>query len=343
MASAREYNYDELSEEELDDINKLDVKKIINYSPSLITYGDGTNFNSVYTVGIFPYSFDNFYGKYFSGTIICDENYAKSVFELDDISFLTQASEYNKAGVYITDYYADSLIYYNFFNSYDELIGRIRIDKYHENNTLYINGIINTNYKEKYSSFYNEFLTKSSLDTTNEKFLTFGRDMFHYYLMYYTFESDFISNLCHVENYNLLNGMSLNIYDGDSLLSKMSSDSDINNDKLTIITKSNFTFLKNIKEIKNDEIYFRLKNFNEYTKSNLSLDEWNNYLKDKTFKIEFKNQANNVFLVKELKIKLVDVNINVQDNIIYSAISDELMEVVSSTSAFIKGGAVNKK
>lgn len=99
------------------------------------------------------------------GVLPTSETYLNNVFNNgDDISYLAKSGEYKNYGVYITDFVADSILHYRhqYFVSYEDILG------VYKNNSDsiygYINGIINTSYKEKHK----EILTKLS-DVNNDK------------------------------------------------------------------------------------------------------------------------------------------------------------------------------
>ena len=84
------------------------------------------------------------------GTVIVDEDFLQSKF--GDFEFAAEADVKVNYGVYITDYVADSLIdvsvqYKN--KTYEDIVGAFSTSGY-KSPRWYVNGIIKTNYKEKY-------------------------------------------------------------------------------------------------------------------------------------------------------------------------------------------------
>ena len=91
--------------------------------------------------------------KYGTGLLICKEDFIKKNLQISEIEYVNTAPVIKNSGVYITDYMADAYIANanKFYKSYDDVVG----DLSSPNNsgvrisTIYINGIIKTDYKKK--------------------------------------------------------------------------------------------------------------------------------------------------------------------------------------------------
>lgn len=94
-------------------------------------------------------NFSSFYSVELQGLNIVDEAFLKDILDLDEIVILNQ-SNYDK-GVYITDYFADSMLFHNGFKNYDELMKKFSEKNLNISNHNYarIKGIIQTGYHEK--------------------------------------------------------------------------------------------------------------------------------------------------------------------------------------------------
>lgn len=97
---------------------------------------------------------DSFYNG-LRGTLVTTEEYIKNLF--GSIEYVALADKIEDGGIYVTDYSADAMILYapNIFPDYKSVLGH---NKSSNNNTFaYVNGIIKTGYKEKYSYYLNVF------------------------------------------------------------------------------------------------------------------------------------------------------------------------------------------
>ena len=129
--------------------------------------------------------YNNLYLNETLGTMIVDEKFLIDKF--GNLKFICLSKEIKTAGVFITDYVADSILINNLSyigKTYDDILG----DYYYNNyNTIrgYINGIIYTGYKEKYDELLNELKKPSSVD----------KSQFSEYDGYMDFTNDIYSSL----------------------------------------------------------------------------------------------------------------------------------------------------
>ena len=100
------------------------------------------------------------------GTLVVDDAFMSSKF--GEISFAAKAEQEQSYGVYITDYLADAILtggnqkYRG--KSYDALVGKY----YYSSSSIpvgYINGIINTGYRERYNEVFEQVEGKTDLTT----------------------------------------------------------------------------------------------------------------------------------------------------------------------------------
>lgn len=87
------------------------------------------------------------------GTIVVDEEFLTDRF--GEIKYLAKAEKQDPAGVIITDYVADSILALNSFykeKKYEDILGSLACSGW-TTKVIYINGIIETDYKDKYADF----------------------------------------------------------------------------------------------------------------------------------------------------------------------------------------------
>ena len=108
-----------------------------------------------------------------SGTLETNEEYAKKLLRLDNLDIYRGSVEQKADGVYITDFAADSVIFYGKAETYDEILGQ-----HYEGGagywcTGYVNGIINTGYKEKYEGIIDQINSMTREDPLTEEVISF--------------------------------------------------------------------------------------------------------------------------------------------------------------------------
>lgn len=104
--------------------------------------------------------FSEFYSKSSSGLMIAKESSLGKILKVDEISYLAKAENQRDDGVFMTDYFADSFLFYNpSKKTYQDLLGFLSdsgYKTYNARNKLYINGIIKTDYKARLSNLKRE-------------------------------------------------------------------------------------------------------------------------------------------------------------------------------------------
>jgi len=117
-----------------------------------------------------------FYAQETYGTLNCDEEFLINLYgkdgKLDILAGDPFSTEY---GVVITDYIADSILFYNSsvkgrppLTGYEDIIGVFPKGPYSYNKSGYINAIINTNYKERYKELLKIYANLWDDDPSND-------------------------------------------------------------------------------------------------------------------------------------------------------------------------------
>ena len=108
-----------------------------------------------------------------SGTLETNEEYAKKLLRLDNLDIYRGSVEQNTGGIYITDFVADSFIFYGKAENYDEILGQ----QFEGSNDYwpdgYVNGIINTSYKEKYKGVIDQINSMTKESPLTEEIISF--------------------------------------------------------------------------------------------------------------------------------------------------------------------------
>lgn len=108
-----------------------------------------------------------------SGTLETNEEYAKKLLRLDNLDIYRGSIEQNTGGIYITDFVADSFIFYGKAENYDEILGQ----QFEGSNDYwpdgYVNGIINTSYKEKYKGVIDQIHSMTKESPLTEEIISF--------------------------------------------------------------------------------------------------------------------------------------------------------------------------
>ena len=108
-----------------------------------------------------------------SGTLETNEEYAKKLLRLDNLSIYRGSVEQNTGGIYITDFVADSFIFYGKAEKDDEILGQ----QFEGSNDYwpdgYVNGIINTSYKEKYKGVIDQINSMTKESPLTEEIISF--------------------------------------------------------------------------------------------------------------------------------------------------------------------------
>ena len=112
-------------------------------------------------------SYKDIYHSGTRGTLITTEDYLIDTF--GSLEYVALCDEIKDEGIYITDYSADAILFYKngSFIDYNSILGKHK--SMGVNYYAYINGIIKTNYKEKYNSIFD---TLMNVDITKEELMS---------------------------------------------------------------------------------------------------------------------------------------------------------------------------
>ncbi len=151
---------------------------------------------------------NNFYLKETYGVINCDEEFLTSIYGVinngeKQLNYLALSDNPKPYGIIITDYVADSIIFYKRLpkdTPYENLLGDY---VYNKLSYGYINGIVDTNYEEKHDyliSCFNEILNNpnNKIDTKklrqSEEFSAFVVDAMNFLGYGYSFEKEYVES-----------------------------------------------------------------------------------------------------------------------------------------------------
>ncbi len=133
------------------------------------------------------------------GTLVTNEEYVKSIF--GSLEFSSKAEVEEPGGIYITDYTADSLMYYSptKYPNLDSVLGKYVTSD--GNTWAYINGVIKTNYKTKHKKYLEIFrkpnLTKEEIVeiTASEGYQVYYNDVVQNLSISYSFNPNFVDDV----------------------------------------------------------------------------------------------------------------------------------------------------
>ena len=195
-----------------DEINKFyengfsgNIYKKYTYILPITTYSTTISKKGSYSPNL---NIANFYLKETFGVINCNEEYLASLYGINNESGekelkILKASEVKDYGIYITDYVADSILLYQYktYSSYENLLGEYL---YSKTKYGYINGIVETGYKEKYKNLvdsFNDILKnpESNIDSNkiknSEEFSKFVVEAINFLGYGYSFNENFMESL----------------------------------------------------------------------------------------------------------------------------------------------------
>lgn len=148
--------------------------------------------------------YENYKGLFaqeLNGVTLINENSLLKLLGEDELVYLAKSPIQFNDGIFITDYFADSLIMNSNFayKNYDELINAYQ-DPFTANegfNELKVNGIIKTNYKEKLEPFFKQIEDSKYV----EEIITKKENIEHYTYLHlvlntaYSFNQNFVNDL----------------------------------------------------------------------------------------------------------------------------------------------------
>ena len=189
---------------------KGDIYEVLNFDIPISLSPNFAGWNN-------PYFSKSIYINETIGTMIVDEDFF--INKLGKLEFIEKVDEINPSGVFITDYVADALILTNPYNrgkKYKDILGYTGFGP-NFGSRGYINGIIKTNYKEKYKSLLNE-LSQSKIEnmaelSENEDFQKFTNEVYSFLGLCYSFNKDFIKSNIENPSYGMMWHYELKIND----------------------------------------------------------------------------------------------------------------------------------
>lgn len=131
------------------------------------------------------------------GTLITTKEYLEK--QYGSLEYVLLADKIRDDGIYVTDFFADACIHNlpNIFKSYKNIVGKIT-PYYHC--VGYVNGIIKTNYQERYHDLLEKILdpqtTKEELKeiASSDEFMTFYDEIAQYLAVSFSFNPDFVES-----------------------------------------------------------------------------------------------------------------------------------------------------
>ena len=172
-------------------IDKMDVGTIINISSNC----------------------EEFYIKETYGVLNCKEEFLVKLYgnENSELTFLAKDENPKEYGLIISDYVADSMIFYHpkKYKTYEDILGEY---KYSNTNKVYINAIFDSNYKVKYKELIDSIasvlgdtsMSFSKLVSGNQIFTDFLEEAANYLGVAYNFSEDYSKAIKNIEAKDLL-------------------------------------------------------------------------------------------------------------------------------------------
>ena len=207
-----------------------------------------------------------FYAMETFGVINCSEEFLKSTFGITgDITYLAKSDTPKTSGIYIPDYVADSILFYELdkTKTYDDLLGEYI---YMSGKTPYvydyINGIFDTNYEKEYEEIITRFKNVSTDPEgagrlyneikSSDLFINFMTSCMNFLGYGYNFEPNYQELIKSSDYRNFLKLNNFSIKNGDNHLKYVSS-------TYTLIHDDT---------LKEDEIIISIANYNKFFDTN---------------------------------------------------------------------------
>ena len=141
------------------------------------------------------------------GTIIVDEEFLEKKF--GQLEYIAKLDEFHPSGVIITDYIADAILANNSVyksKTYEDILGSYHYSS-NKYNRGYINGIIKTDYREKYKNIFDAYYSGKRYTLAelngNQEFLKFSDDVYAKYGYCFSFNPDFKESFIHTPATNI--------------------------------------------------------------------------------------------------------------------------------------------
>ena len=213
--------------------------------------------------------------------------------ENNELEYLSYNEVIKDYGIFISDYVADSMMFYNpkKYQSYEDVLGEYQ---YKGINKVYINGVFNSNYKEKYSDLFNSFSSligdmQSSVE--NDDFAAFITEVANYLGVAYNFNSDYENAIQTLEFKDLLTIERSCAYDENGKESYRGA--------MYIVQNSNKKY-----DLKGNEVVMNITTYNTLFNTEYTSKNYKEFIPHKfTYKKSINPNYNNFFFEKELYIK----------------------------------------
>lgn len=128
-----------------------------------------------------------------NGVLVCDIDYLKHLYgdENGEIKVLAGSIDDTRDGVIVTDYVADSFLYYQdkHFESYDDLITGGFIES-----RVRIAAVIDSGYKQRYKSLVDEVTSNNKINWKNELVYDFVDEAMNYLTVMFTFNQNYVED-----------------------------------------------------------------------------------------------------------------------------------------------------
>lgn len=290
-------------------------------------------------------NFQNFYARINLGLLICDEEFLIKLYGVNGkLDILAGALDYKPYGMIITDYMADSFIYYHphmagtVSEPYKKLIETDNIG-----NRFAVTAVISTGYKERYSGLieqYNKYFKaenkyeqerlKNEL-LKNEEYVDFYKELTNYLAISYSVNPNYLEDTIEYTNQSRIVGYynSLDILDENGNYLKEDY----------MLQADNYSWYKghynDVDSIENNEIYLSYIIYNEIFGTNLTPDNLEEF-EEKT--ITFKSYdvdrkyGDDPLYVKEYKV----IGIN-KNNGTHSLLTDEEFKFIREYDVYTFG------
>ena len=266
------------------------IYKMFNNTISIMSYSvDGGTILNIKS------NCDEFYIKETYGVLNCDESFLIDLYgnENNELEYLSYNEVIKDYGIFISDFVADSMMFYNpkKYQSYEDVLGEYQ---YKGINKVYINGVFNSNYKEKYSDLFNSFSSligdmQSSVE--NDDFAAFITEVANYLGVAYNFNSDYDNAIQTLEFKDLLTIERSCAYDENGKESYRGA--------MYIVQNSNKKY-----DLKGNEVVMNITTYNTLFNTEYTSKNYKEFIPHKfTYKKSINPNYNNFFFEKELYIK----------------------------------------
>ena len=258
------------------------------------------------------------------GTLIIDESFLEE--KIGYMEYHCIADKIEPCGIYITDYIADSILARNTrFNSthtYKDILGGISYSSFNRSIT-YINGVIKTNYREKYKELIDYTLKEKNIDLNEIHnypiFDSFLKEIYSYLGFTYSFNKNFVVDMEKNTPANFAWTHRVVFDDNKDLL----------------YTTGVYVFKDDGKyELTGNEVMMNYEKYNEIFNTNYTSSDFQSFtphkMKIKTYLFSDVNMEN-LLVEEELTIKGL-----IKDNWMFE-VSDELLSKFSKHSLQIYG------